>query len=88
MEIADLAPVPSLDKWGGLSVRKAIRDKNPVHQKKMMDNNNEMALSPWQPLNGQRVRRIPRWNSRESSKVEVEVGCVEGVYCKCGYDAG
>ena len=29
-----------------------------------MDNNNEMALSPWQLLNGQRVRRIPRWNSR------------------------
>ena len=29
-----------------------------------MDNNNEMALSPWQPLNWQRVQRIPRWNSR------------------------
>ena len=29
-----------------------------------MDNNYEMALIQWQPLNGQRVQRIPRWNGR------------------------
>ena len=30
----------------------------------MTQNNNEMALSPWQPFGGQRVRRIARLGSR------------------------
>ena len=30
----------------------------------MTQNNNEMALSPWQPFGGQRVQRIPRLGSR------------------------
>jgi exonuclease III len=42
----------------------------------MSRNNDEMALSPWQPLNGQRVRRISRRNagahdSREGGAVKV-----------------
>ena len=30
----------------------------------MMTQNEDTALSPWQPLNGQRVRRISRWHRR------------------------
>ena len=45
-----------------------------------------MAFSPWQPLNGQRVRGIHRWNSRTPESggggvvkvCTVNVGTIEG----------
>ena len=76
-------PVPSLDKWGGLSVRKGIRDMEPPCFKQQHEmSSTEMALSSWQPLNGQRVRRISR---RECRADESRAG---GVLKVCTLNVG
>ena len=53
-------PVPSPDKWGGLPVRKGIRGIKTLASNCHEMPSNQTALIPWQPFNGQRVRRISR----------------------------
>ena len=39
----------------------------------MTQNNNEIALSPWWPFDGQRVRRVPRLGGRAHDGVDCSV---------------